>query len=134
MWAMTPRLRILLRSTFAAAAAAIGVTPLFPCSSRSCVGQASSLPLRSRQVENLPHNDKVTGREGPGTTPFPVTLSQWTPSRSPREVGEGLVGLGHLDRVLALGHGLALLAVGGHELVGEAQEHRPARLAAGGGE
>src|SRR6478735_7716136 len=50
----------------------------------------------------------------------------------PGEVGEGLVGLGHLDGVLALGHGLALLAVGGHQLVGEAQEHRPAGLAARG--
>src|SRR5438132_12223192 len=50
----------------------------------------------------------------------------------PREVGKGLVRLGHLDGVLAFGHGLALAAVGGHELVGQAQEHGPARLAARG--
>src|SRR5207249_10971807 len=32
----------------------------------------------------------------------------------------------------ALGHGLALAAVGGHQLVGQAQVHRAAGLAAGG--
>src|SRR5207248_8895604 len=53
-------------------------------------------------------------------------------SLSPGEVGEGPVGLGHLDGVLALGHGLALPAEGGHEFVGQAQEHRPAGLVAGG--
>src|SRR5437867_2202719 len=52
------------------------------------------------------------------------------PRRSPREVGERLVRIRHLDGVLALGHGLALAAVGGHQLVGQPQEHRPAGLAA----
>src|SRR5919204_3296730 len=61
-----------------------------------------------------------------------LLLSVLAVNRLPGEVGEGLVGLGHLDGVLALGHGLALAAVGGHELVGQAQEHRPAGLAAGG--
>src|SRR5260370_42453111 len=57
-----------------------------------------------------------------------------TDDRLPSEVRECLVRLGHLDGVLALGHGFALAPVGGHEFVGEAQEHRPARLGAGSAE
>src|SRR5206468_5527475 len=45
---------------------------------------------------------------------------------------EGLVRFRHLDRLLTLGHGLALAAEGGHELVGQAVEHGLALLAAGG--
>src|SRR5262249_19832410 len=54
---------------------------------------------------------------GPGTTVLPG------------EVGEGLVRIGHLDGVLALGHRLAFTAVSSHELIGQADEHRPALLA-----
>src|SRR5437868_7407406 len=43
---------------------------------------------------------------------------------SPREVGEGLVGVGHAVGLLTGVHGLALLLEGGHELVGEAVGHR----------
>src|SRR5258706_11032703 len=52
----------------------------------------------------------------------------------PREVGEGLVGVGHAVGLLASVHGLAFLAVGGEQLVGETLRHRAAALVTAGGE
>src|SRR6185295_1708223 len=51
-----------------------------------------------------------------------------------REVGEGLVGLGHLVDVVPLLHGFAFAAVRVVELVRQLLGHRAALLGAGGGE
>src|SRR5262245_2525595 len=93
--------------------------------------------LRSGREESLAmaHSDNSLAARGAVATralvslPLPSRLNNYT--RLPREVGEGLVGVGHLDRGLALGHGLALLAVGGHQFVGQALAHCLAGLAAG---
>src|SRR5262245_13616017 len=118
MWAMMPRLRILLRS-----------------------GVAMTPPKdHHKDAKSTKEQDKEGERRGLVSLSLAFALLLCAlcafvvnPRPAlPREVGEGLVGLGHLDGVLALGHGLALAAVGGHQLVGQAQEHRPARLAPGG--
>src|ERR1019366_45644 len=57
-----------------------------------------------------------------------------TDYRLPGKVRKRLVGVGHLDGVFAFGHGFAFTAVGGHQFVGEADEHWPACFAAAGGE
>ena len=49
-------------------------------------------------------------------------------------MAERLVRLGHLDRLLPLGHRLALAAGRGHQFVGQPEVRRPAGLAADGGE
>src|SRR3954454_8560207 len=41
----------------------------------------------------------------------------------PSEVRERLIGVGHFDRSFALRHRFAFAAIGGHELVGQALEH-----------
>src|SRR5439155_5848065 len=46
----------------------------------------------------------------------------------PREVGEGLVGVGHAVDVLALGEGGPFLVVGSRKLFGQLQKHGPALL------
>src|SRR5262245_54166759 len=109
MCAMTPRLRILLRSIFAAAMA-------------SPPGD-----INHRDTE-----DTEKFKTGVLASLCALCVSVVNSTRSPGEVRERLVRLGHLDGVLALGHRLALAAVGGEELVGQAQEHGPAALAAGG--
>src|SRR5262249_27647438 len=102
MWAMMPRLRTLVSSK--PAAGFLAMTNLKPKS-----------PQRHRDTEK-------TEREN-YTLPLVFSVSLCLCGdpclllRLPREVGEGLVGLGHLDGVLALGHRLALAAVGGHQLV-----------------
>src|SRR4051812_6731031 len=105
MCAMTPRLRIL--SSWYPLAAAIG------------------RPQKRLTAENAEER-----RED--SSPRSFALSAVNPTRSPGEVRERLVGVRHLDRVFPLGHRLALAAVGGHQLVGQPQEHRLAGLASGG--
>ena len=46
----------------------------------------------------------------------------------PREVGERLVGVGHLDGVIAFRHGFAFFAVGAHEFVREAERRGTSAL------
>src|SRR5262245_7367336 len=131
MWAMMPRLRILLRS---------GVATVIPFSENERTTEAQRHRGKIHREET-----KEEQREPPTDPPASHSLVLlYSPCvfslclcasvvrsprpRLPREVREGLVRLGHLDRVLALGHGLALTAVGGHQFVGQAQKHRPAGL------
>src|SRR5215475_7197433 len=110
MWAITPRLRIFDRS-----------------------GSGGSLPMAVRPESVVPgplyHKTRCTWAAGftPGNGP------RTQDRRLPGEVGERLVGVGHLDGRLALAHRLALAAVGGHQLVGEEQKRRLAGLVAQGG-
>src|SRR5262245_47597395 len=72
-------------------------------------------------------------KKGPlGGGPFVVSSENRTVLVG--QVGERLVGVGHLVDFLALLHGLALAAERGIELVGQAQVHRAALLAARGAE
>src|SRR4051794_27550094 len=119
MWAMTPMLRILLRSIFAEAMAA-------PSSPSYLQYNDTDTEAQSREEE--------PPKAAPLLGSVPLCLCGENAARLralPREVGEGLVRLGHLDGVLALGHRFALATVSGHQLVGQPQEHGPAALAAG---
>src|SRR4051812_14854540 len=78
--------------------------------------------LRARLLQN------ESGQPGPKPK---LTAGRWLLiARLPREMRKRLVRLRHLDGVLAFRHRLAFAAVGGHQLVGEAKEHRAAGLAA----
>src|SRR6516164_9378435 len=98
MWAMMPMLRTFVRSSFTSAAA-IAVGP------------------RSRIKRQSPWPAVVGTSASHGL--------QFSDRSLPCKVGEGLVGLGHLDGVLTFGHGFAFAAIGGHQLVGKPQVHRP---------
>src|SRR5262245_29042328 len=98
MCAMIPILRSLARSYFAMAA------------SKKNKPQSTQRPQSGSSVVSVCSVCSVVGSILPG------------------EVCEGLVGLGHLDGVFALGHGLAFATVRGHELVRQAQIHRPPGL------
>src|SRR5262245_20264269 len=101
MCAMTPRLRIFDRSG-SGGALAMAVRPL------------------SVVLGPLYHKTRCPWAAGftPGNGP------RTTDRGLPGEVGERLVGVGHLDGRLALAHRLALAAVGGHQLVGQEQVRR----------
>src|SRR5437762_14354286 len=66
-------------------------------------------------------------RRGPGRQID--ILSSRNPNNSlPREVSEGLVGVGHAVHILALGVCRAFLVVGGRQLLGQLLKHRTALL------
>src|SRR6478735_10715898 len=117
MWAMTPMLRTFGRSKPRVPPFAIGA----PVDREQW--PVTSLRTRKRRVVS----GRCRGRHCPLTTVC-------CPRVLPGEVAERLVRLGHLDRLLALAHGLALALVGGHQLLGEPEVRRPAALAADGGE
>src|SRR5262249_6283818 len=59
------------------------------------------------------------------------TAAEFYTGLLPREVGEGLIGVGHAVDVLAFGEGGPFLVVRGRKLLGELQVHRPTLLFAG---
>src|SRR4051794_19388350 len=68
----------------------------------------------------------VSGGESLGSIwPSAAVEAKIEPLRSPGEVRERLVGVGHAVDVLAAGDGGAFSIVGGHQLVGELDSHRP---------
>src|SRR6478735_1390538 len=97
------------------------ITPMLRMSRRSTVGAAIG-------------NQGSGQKHGPyrSYTTHTTHTSYAEVRRLPGEVRERLVGVGHLDRVLPLAHGLALAAAGGQELVGQPLGHGPAALGPGG--
>src|SRR5437867_2375660 len=98
MCAITPRSRILLRSGLLPAA--MTITPSEPASGgRQSPVQPDTGGLTSPARHSNGQGDKETGN-GRARLLFPCPLGSLSGSRSPREMRERLVRLGHLDGVL----------------------------------
>src|SRR5438105_2325177 len=115
MWAMTPRFRTSFRS----------VSAFF-----AMIHLTNQLTTKARRAQRRRQEDKGEKNVLPSSSRLLCALRAFvvTATRSPREVAERLVRLGHLDRLLALAHGLTLALVRGHQFLGEAEVRCPAGL------